>query len=210
VERTPINAYAVRVDGMPMPAPLSGHPALDFCNTWAGWDGVTPGDYLRSYDHLVVFAVGWELIDDDAAADLRERAASQRGGARGALEAARRFRGSLYRVLTRPGPGPDLDVVADAVRRAVDAAELEPAGRRYRWSLPASAGLRVPLHAVARSVSELLTSPDAGAVGVCPGDGCGWLFLDRAGRRRWCTMSTCGNRAKARRFSERQRTRVTR
>jgi predicted RNA-binding Zn ribbon-like protein len=30
---------------------------------------------------------------------------------------------------------------------------------------------------------------------------CGWLFLDssRGGRRRWCSMSTCGNREKARR-----------
>lgn len=28
---------------------------------------------------------------------------------------------------------------------------------------------------------------------------CGWLFLDssRGGRRRWCSMSTCGNREKA-------------
>ncbi|MCT7659135.1 CGNR zinc finger domain-containing protein [Mycobacterium deserti] len=30
-------------------------------------------------------------------------------------------------------------------------------------------------------------------------DRCGWLFLDssRSGRRRWCSMSTCGNREKA-------------
>lgn len=30
-------------------------------------------------------------------------------------------------------------------------------------------------------------------------DRCGWLFLDssRGGRRRWCSMSTCGNREKA-------------
>lgn len=30
---------------------------------------------------------------------------------------------------------------------------------------------------------------------------CGWLFLDssRGGRRRWCSMNTCGNREKARR-----------
>jgi predicted RNA-binding Zn ribbon-like protein len=35
----------------------------------------------------------------------------------------------------------------------------------------------------------------------CEGDVCGWLFLDRspAGRRRWCSMRDCGNRAKARR-----------
>jgi predicted RNA-binding Zn ribbon-like protein len=33
---------------------------------------------------------------------------------------------------------------------------------------------------------------------------CGWLFLDssRGGRRRWCSMSTCGNREKASRHRQ--------
>ena len=36
---------------------------------------------------------------------------------------------------------------------------------------------------------------------MCKGRACGWLFVDesRNGRRIWCTMETCGNRAKARR-----------
>ncbi len=203
-----MNAFAVRVDGLPLPAPMAGHPALDFCNTLAGWDDEIPGDYLRTYDHLAAFAAGWELVDDGVVAALRDRAATQRGAATGALQAAREFRASLYRVLTEPGPGPDLDLVAETVRRAAGACELELHDGRYRWTLPASAGLRVPLHAVARSASELLTSGDAASVGKCPGESCGWLFLDRSGRRRWCTMSTCGNRAKARRFSERKRARV--
>ncbi len=43
---------------------------------------------------------------------------------------------------------------------------------------------------------------------VCANDTCRWIFYDesRAGRRRWCDMATCGNRAKARRHRERQRT----
>ncbi|MDR0358582.1 MAG: CGNR zinc finger domain-containing protein [bacterium] len=39
----------------------------------------------------------------------------------------------------------------------------------------------------------------------CPGRGCGWLFLDASGRRRWCSMQTCGSRAKMRRLYERRR-----
>lgn len=37
-------------------------------------------------------------------------------------------------------------------------------------------------------------------------EGCGDVFHDRspAGRRRWCSMRTCGNRAKARRHRERR------
>ena len=44
-------------------------------------------------------------------------------------------------------------------------------------------------------------------VRVCANDACRWIFYDesRSGRRRWCDMATCGNRAKARRHRERQK-----
>ncbi|MGE5829869.1 MAG: CGNR zinc finger domain-containing protein [Micromonosporaceae bacterium] len=38
---------------------------------------------------------------------------------------------------------------------------------------------------------------------ACPGEICGWLFADPRGRRRWCSMAWCGNRAKARRYARR-------
>jgi len=46
-----------------------------------------------------------------------------------------------------------------------------------------------------------LTGPRLDRVRRCANPECGWLFLDdsRAGKRRWCSMSACGNRAKARR-----------
>ena len=33
----------------------------------------------------------------------------------------------------------------------------------------------------------------------CPGEHCGWVFFDMTKNksRRWCEMSVCGNRAKA-------------
>jgi predicted RNA-binding Zn ribbon-like protein len=42
---------------------------------------------------------------------------------------------------------------------------------------------------------------------ICGDETCRWLFYDesRSGRRRWCDMATCGNRAKARRHRERQK-----
>jgi len=48
-------------------------------------------------------------------------------------------------------------------------------------------------------------------VGVCPGEGCGWLFFDTSKNRsrRWCAMEDCGNRAKARRHYRRSRARNT-
>jgi predicted RNA-binding Zn ribbon-like protein len=42
---------------------------------------------------------------------------------------------------------------------------------------------------------------------VCPGHDCGWAFYDESRNRtgRWCSMSICGSRAKARAHYRRQR-----
>jgi len=61
---------------------------------------------------------------------------------------------------------------------------------------------------ITRSVMELLTSGELKRVKQC--GRCDWLFLDRSrnGKRRWCSMSACGNRVKmARRYArEKQET----
>ena len=51
------------------------------------------------------------------------------------------------------------------------------------------------------SAGDLLTGGRLDRVRRCANPDCGWLFVDdsRAGKRRWCSMSSCGNRAKARR-----------
>lgn len=52
------------------------------------------------------------------------------------------------------------------------------------------------------SAADLLVGGWHPKVRQCEGETCGWLFLDRspAGRRRWCSMADCGNRAKVRKF----------
>ncbi len=61
--------------------------------------------------------------------------------------------------------------------------------------------------AIGLSALSVLTQPtEIERVEICPSDDCGWLFLDESKnrRRRWCSMETCGNRAKARRHYQRQ------
>ncbi|RDI54611.1 CGNR zinc finger domain-containing protein [Nocardia mexicana] len=59
---------------------------------------------------------------------------------------------------------------------------------------------RGALTVVALSGIRLVLSPPPRPVRSC--DRCGWFFLDtsRGRRRRWCSMKTCGNQAKAARF----------
>ena len=62
--------------------------------------------------------------------------------------------------------------------------------------------------ALARLADPLVSELTAGQperIRVCASDTCQWIFYDasRTGRRRWCDMATCGNRAKAARHRAR-------
>jgi predicted RNA-binding Zn ribbon-like protein len=60
--------------------------------------------------------------------------------------------------------------------------------------------------AVAADAVALLADPARIArLHRCPGRDCGWVFLDTSGRRRWCSMQTCGSREKMRRMYARRR-----
>lgn len=194
------------VDGLQLPRAIGGHPALDFVNTWAGWAQVEGRDYLGTYDHLAVWTSVSGLVDTEAAAALRRRAAARKAEAEAILKEAKRFRVDLHTLALAPNDPSALRGVNHVVRRAVGQAELVPgtgAGEAPRWSI--GGGLERPLLAVAWAASELLTREDLSAVRACPGDDCGWVFLDPRGRRRWCSMQWCGNRAKVRAHAERHR-----
>jgi predicted RNA-binding Zn ribbon-like protein len=59
------------------------------------------------------------------------------------------------------------------------------------------------------SAADLLVGNQLARVRQCANPECGWLFLDnsKSGNRRWCSMSACGNRAKAHRHYLRQKNR---
>jgi predicted RNA-binding Zn ribbon-like protein len=60
--------------------------------------------------------------------------------------------------------------------------------------------------AVAADAVALLADPARMArLHRCPGRDCGWVFLDTSGRRRWCSMDTCGSREKMRRMYARRK-----
>lgn len=66
-------------------------------------------------------------------------------------------------------------------------------------------GLDWLLAAIARSGAELLAEGTGTPLRLCSNAACGLYFYDtsRTGRRRWCSMATCGNRHKVAAFSRR-------
>ena len=185
------------VGGLIIPVAIANHPALNFCNTRAGWGQPTPKEYLKTYPHLVVWARENDLLTDDAAARL-----GRMSHGAPVLARALALRSALYAVLLGTDRPADWATVNVEVRAAAAASHLT-ATRPATWVRPSTPTVDTPLWAVAWAAGELLTSPAAAQAAACPGEGCGWIFADPRGRRRWCSMAWCGNRNKARRHAAR-------
>jgi predicted RNA-binding Zn ribbon-like protein len=88
---------------------------------------------------------------------------------------------------------------------------VAPARRRLRpggWEIGApAASAQALLAPVLWSAADLLVGSQLPRVRQCGNPACGWLFFDnsKSGNRRWCSMSACGNRAKAHRHYQRQK-----
>ena len=211
---------SILVDGLRLPVAVAGHPVLELCNTRAGWLSPIPKEYLVTYPHLAVWAREAGLVDARACADALAAAATDAEAAEGVRRRAIAFRGALYAVLTGAAGTAAWDGVNTEVAAALCAARLSGvgagSGRNAVVSGPGEPAvpavwemgggdLAAPLVATAWAAAWLLTSDAATHVRACPGGGCGWLFHDPRGRRRWCSMAWCGNREKARRHATRSR-----
>jgi predicted RNA-binding Zn ribbon-like protein len=99
----------------------------------------------------------------------------------------------------------DINLLATEHAEAVDQGHLQPTGAAWQVTWPPGDPRRVR-YAVTIDILDLLTHEHSlRRLRCCPGRNCGWLFLDASGRRRWCSMQTCGSRDKMRRRYHRQR-----
>jgi predicted RNA-binding Zn ribbon-like protein len=187
-----------------------GRLCLDFSNTVSDWFADERRDRLEDYGALVAFAEQAGAIDPRQARALRRVAGQRPTEAEAAVVRARELRQAIFHVFHALGHGG-----ARHRRRRRDHQRLSRrARRRLRreaggWRLDFErdgADLEAPLSPIAVSAAELLTSTRADRVRICGAEetGCTWLFVDESKNRsrRWCSMSDCGNRAKARRHYE--------
>ena len=192
----------IEKSGVPLPTRLGGHPALDLCNTWAGWGERSDVDdakreWLPTYDVLAVWSGYAGLVDEPTVAALRAEAERHPRRAADVLARAHALRAAVHDAVLDPTDDHALAGVTDEVRRAgARVGPVATAAGTVEWRVPADVGLELPVLAAAWSAADLLASEEVEKVAACPGVDCGWLFLDRRGRRRWCDMAACGNRAK--------------
>ena len=187
---------------------LGGHLALDFINTVDWRDRPAPIEYLVSYPALIAWAREAGVIAPEEAAELADHAAAEGAEAKSLLDAALELREASHGLLRaaalgRSASADDLAGLNRVLRRFPQRGEIIGAGDGYAWQSSASGDpLAYPVERLAAAAAELLLAPaQLRRVRLCAGLGCGWLFLDLSPsrRRRWCSMESCGNRAKARR-----------
>ncbi|MHC4705283.1 MAG: CGNR zinc finger domain-containing protein [Planctomycetota bacterium] len=185
---------------------------LDFANTW-GNHADSGSDRLTEYEHLVAFARQTGRLMEDAAAVLSRTAAADAVSAASALSLGRTLRRVIYRIMSsragrRDVAPEDVEQINGVLGEALSHRRLERRDGAVVWSWTDDVGdLRAPIWPVVESAAALLTSDEIDRVHECDAEDCNWLFLDcsRSGTRRWCSMSSCGNRAKARRHYLRRR-----
>ena len=181
---------------------VAGNVALDFVNTAeerghldAGDALLTPAD-LRLWGRRSGLLARALRIDADAPAEL---------------ERAREARELIYTLLFARvhGQRPDKSALARLAELAADAyraAALQTDGDgavRWHWSPSDLATVR---HVAVTAAVQLLDHAPSARLKQCPGDHCGWFFLDatKRGNRRWCQMRECGQEAKDERRRQRR------
>lgn len=189
-----------------------GHLALDFANTVSRRDDPAKcNDHLRDYHDLVSFAQQSGVVTLSEAASLRHQASGQEKQATQALRSAIALREALYRsfqraAVARPASPPDIELIEKFNWAALRHRRISRAHRGYAWKWEQGSDLERILWPIAHAGAELIASHSLQSVRECEASDCAWLFLDtsRNHSRRWCDMSVCGNREKARRHYQRQ------
>jgi predicted RNA-binding Zn ribbon-like protein len=194
-----------------------GHQAslgdgLDFVNTLEYTKG-EPIEELVDQTTAIRWFQEHELLHRQTADRLVAECGADEVAAERLMQRIRRVRAALRELLDaavqrRPAEASALREVNRALRapyiyELVPAADGVSLDHRHEGD-PISGALARLSEAIARE----LTSGDTRRLRICANDECRWVFRDSssAGRRKWCDMSTCGNRAKAARHRERQKT----
>jgi predicted RNA-binding Zn ribbon-like protein len=188
-----------------------GALCLDFANTF-GDRPISVEENLKGIEDLFAWGTAAGLVSDDEIDRVRRRVKEPEVVFGDAIE----LREAIYAICTslaakRVPSRRDLKILNSVLRTALPNLELgiRGGGCCWEWADASTVSDRI-LWPVARSAADLLTSAASAQIRECAGDGCSWLFLDtsRNHRRKWCSMSSCGNRAKARRHYARKQSKT--
>jgi predicted RNA-binding Zn ribbon-like protein len=191
----------------------AGRMPLDFANTAEWHASDQPHEKLQDYSDLVAWSKDARLLSKSEAAGLMTNAVHAPKEAAKALKKAVALRDVIYRILSTAAKrktikSSDLSKFNHALAEGLENTKIAATTNGFEWTWGKSdRAFDQMLWPILRATAELLTSQDIKRVGQCADDrGCGYLFYDtsRNHSRRWCSMDSCGNRAKAQRHYRRR------
>jgi predicted RNA-binding Zn ribbon-like protein len=186
------------------PTLIGGRLSLDFVNELNSSSNF-------SWEELLAFLLLTRIISSERSAQLLSLPQYDPQSAASLLGKAQRLHESLsetfHSLLHKEALSPNSVEQINEVLRITEGHD-ELLQRNGKWSLEFVAregGLDWLLAAVARSAAELVAEGSSARRRVCSNPSCGLFFYDnsRTRRRRWCSMSRCGNRHKVAAFSRR-------
>jgi predicted RNA-binding Zn ribbon-like protein len=192
----------------------AGALCLDFANTAEWHASDQPQERLNDYFDLLNWGQSAGILSPGQAEGLGRMARNQPEKAAAAYGEAIRLREAIYRIFAGYSEGgsvgeADLAILNGALGEALAHQQITTTLRGFAWDWAENQdNLAQIMWPVSRSAGELLTSGRLDRVRQCADDrGCGYLFIDtsRNRSRRWCSMDSCGNRAKARRYQKRHK-----
>jgi predicted RNA-binding Zn ribbon-like protein len=179
---------------------------LEFADTrfWRGTD--RPTETLNAPGDLLAWCGANGALDPASARAIEAQWKQAPARATSVFAEALALRETLFGIFsaTARGTAPrvdDLAVFNTTLDRAPQRTKLRRMDAGYAWQIAQPRAASGILAAVLWSGGDLLAEPGRLRVRQCANPRCQWLFLDdsKSGTRRWCSMSACGNRAKAHR-----------
>jgi predicted RNA-binding Zn ribbon-like protein len=195
-----------------------GQLSLDFINSVDGRVELNSNSYtileekIKNYKDLVEWAKTIGILKEATARSLISLVSKKGKETDRVFERAIKLRETLYRIFinvikNRKPLKEDIEVLNNECSAAREQQKLVYASGEFYWNYELADEPDIMIWQVALSGAELLLSDKLKRVKQCPGDNCGWLFLDSSknGSRQWCDMKDCGNVAKVRRYREKRK-----
>jgi predicted RNA-binding Zn ribbon-like protein len=179
---------------------------IDFANT-RYWRGSEPVETVHDFAEMVRWCDTNAMLEREVAERALQWSEKHSRNAAAIFADAIALRETIYRICFAMADGKtpearDVAAINAALGHAPERRVLAHREKTFGWRIDrdsfSAPGLLAP---VLWSAGDLIVSPEVGRLRHCLNHQCGWLFMDdsKNGSRRWCSMQSCGNRAKAHR-----------
>ncbi len=188
---------------------VGGRTAIDFVNSAQRYG--QEGEGLATLEDLMTFLKAQELLHEDEASAFHMYIFQNPDRCQQVMDRLYDLRTRFAANLKQAAEGWPMDPIFvadlnDLMATYKTKIELLPSDDGYELkNTLVEEGPEQLLYPILKDVAEFLASDQVEKTRICASDTCELFFVNqsRNGRRRWCSMSTCGNRAKVNAYLKR-------